>query len=407
MAAIGYASRVIYVIMLATLGMADGGAVIVAQFWGNGSPEKTRQATALNVSIAAGIATFASATCFICAKWVAGMSTDDATVASLSAEYIRIVSLMIVPFAVISALAASLRCFGEAKVAMRFTLCGVALHVTLALFLIFGISIAPDLGLAGAAWATVISTYAECLLFVIHIYRKNHPAAFRLKDIRTGLESGLLKKIVVVGGPVSLSSAAWATGLLAYIMIVGRASTQNLAALSMVNTIESVAIAVINGVSTASSVIIGSSIGEGSHRDHTWRISKSLLLWNAMVALSCSTFILLTSFQITAIYGNIDANTLNLARQATAALSVVFLFRAMSMTLQNGLLRAGGDTLYVLYADLSCQWLIAIPLTFFAATRWNLPFPLIFMAIYSEEITKSLSSGYRVYRRQWMRRFVD
>lgn len=67
--------------------------------------------------------------------------------------------------------------------------------------------------------------------------------------------------------------------------------------------------------------------------------------------------------------------------------------------LDESLLRAEGDTVYILRANLACQWLVAIPLTFIAALVWDLPFPLVFVAINSEEIVKAVISGYRVYRR--------
>ncbi|KMS70929.1 hypothetical protein ACM01_29335 [Streptomyces viridochromogenes] len=406
-AAIGYAGRVIYVIIMATLGMADGGAVIVAQFWGNGSHEKTRQATAINVAVAGSVATAAFVICFTGSKWIAGLGTDDPSVVALSAGYIRIASAMIIPFAVISALAATLRCLGEAKVAMRCTLAGAVIHILIAYALVFGVGAIPALGLRGAAWATVISAYIECLFYVVYIYGTRHLMAFGLRDIRDGLRNVLLKKILVVGGPVSLSSAAWASGILVYAMLVGQGSTQNLAALSMVSTLESAAIAVINGVSTASAVIVGNSLGENREQDHTWRTSKALLIWNTAIAFTCGILLLLTSLFVGVIYSDVDGETISLARDATVVLAALFIFRAMSMTLQNGLLRAGGDTLYILYADLSCQWIVAIPLTYFAAITLHLPFPVIFVAIYTEEIAKTVASSYRVYRRKWMRRFID
>jgi Na+-driven multidrug efflux pump len=121
----------------------------------------------------------------------------------------------------------------------------------------------------------------------------------------------------------------------------------------------------------------------------------------------CGLLLLLTSFWVGAIYGDIDAETIGVAQDTTVVLAFVFIFRMACMTLQNGLLRAGGDTVYIFRADLACQWLIAIPLTFLAALVWDLPFPLVFLAINSEEIVKAFVSGYRVYRRKWVNRLVE
>jgi Na+-driven multidrug efflux pump len=117
--------------------------------------------------------------------------------------------------------------------------------------------------------------------------------------------------------------------------------------------------------------------------------------------------LLSTSFWLGDIYSGVDETVIHVAQETAIALAIVFIFRATCMTLQNGLLRAGGDTVYILYADLSCQWLVAIPLTFLTALVWRLPFPLVFVAINTEEMVKAMLSGYRVSRRRWMRRLVD
>lgn len=406
-AAIGYSTRVLFIVIMAMLGTADGGAVIVAQFWGSGSVQKARQATGLTVVIASVIAVVVAALCFVWATEIVAVGTDNRHVISLGAAYIRTVIPMIVPFGVISALAASLRSLGQAKLAMQFGLVGLFLHVALAYGLVFGNWGMPALGLTGAAWATVISTYAECLIFIAYIYGRRHPMAFRVSDLRAGVGNGILRKIWRVGLPVSLGSISWSTGILVYSIIVGRAGTQQLAVLSMINPIEAAAVAFANGVATATAVLIGNSLGEGADEERTWGMSKALLIWNTGVAFVCGLLLLATSLLVGHIYGDVDAGSIGVARYTTVALAFVFVFRMTCMTLQNGFLRAGGDTVYVLRADLACQWLIAIPLTFLAALVWDLPFPLVFVAINSEEIVKAVISGYRVYRRGWIRRLVE
>jgi putative MATE family efflux protein len=406
-AAIGYSSRVLFVVILATLGMADGGAVVVAQFWGSGNVAKARQATALTVVAAGAIALVAFLGCFVWAPRIVAFGTANPTVISLGAAYIRTVIPVIFPFAVISALAAGLRCVGQAKVAMRFALAGLVLHVTLAYGLIYGHAGLPALGFTGAAWATMVSGTAECLMFIAYVYGTRHPMAFGLRDVTAGVRNGILRKIRTVGAPVSLSSVSWASGILTYSILVGRAGTLELAVLSMITPIEAAAVAFANGVSTAASVLVGNSIGEGAKAARIWSISKALLIWSWGVAAVMAAALVSVGFWLGEIYAGVDPKVIHVAEQTTIALAIVFIFRATCMTLQNGLLRAGGDTVYILWADLSSQWLAAIPLTFLTALVWHWPFPLVFVAINSEEMVKAMMSGYRVSRRRWMRRIVD
>jgi putative MATE family efflux protein len=406
-AAVGYSSRVIFVVMMAVMGMSDGGAVVVAQFWGRGDVARTRQATALTTAAAALISVASCVACFVWAEQIARLGTSDPAVVELATGYLRSVILMIIPFALISAFASSLRCLGSAWVAMAFSAVGLALHLALSYCLIFGNGGLPALGLTGAALATVISTFVECGMFVAYIYGRRHPMAFRARDLMIGFRNRLLRKIRKVAVPVLFSSVSWAVGIMVFGVLVGNAGVRELAVLSLVTPIESAVVAIVHGVATASAVLIGNSLGEGVDDARIWLITKALMMWNISIAALLSGLLVLTSLGMRTIYGGIDDETLDVAQQTTLVLAALFLFRATGMILQNGLLRAGGDTVYILYADAAFQWLVAIPLTFLAIFVWHLPFPLVYACIYTEEIARTVVSGYRVYRRRWMGRLAE
>jgi putative MATE family efflux protein len=405
-AAIGYGSRVLFVVMLATVGMADGGAVVIAQFLGRGNVEGARRATALTTVFATTIAIVAGVTCLVFARPLVSIATDDPNILAAGATYLRTVVPMVVPFAVISAATASLRCRGESGVAMRFAMMGVTLHVMIACALVPGRGILPGLGVAGAATATVISTYAEGALFLWYLYGRRHPMAFRMVDVRRAFHDGLLTKIRRVGVPVSLSSTSWATGILVYNLLVARAGSQELTVLSMISPIESAAIAIFIGLSTAAAIMIATSLGSGD-AEGTWRMGRALLIWSGGMAVLCCLLLLSAWFWLDEVFGSgIDPATMGVAKESVLILSGVFLFRAMNITQMNGLLRAGGDTVFILKVDLVTQWIAAVPLTFVAALVFHLPFPLILLAINCEEIVKFFVTGWRVLRRRWLRTLV-
>ncbi|WP_433607166.1 MATE family efflux transporter [Dactylosporangium sp. CA-139114] len=406
-AAVGYSSRVLLVVMLAAMGMSDGGSVVIAQFWGAGNVAKTRQATALTMLAAVGFGVVACTTCFVFARQIASIGTSDPDVIALGARYIRVVIWMVLPFGVTSSLAGSLRSLGHARVGMRFTVIGVLVHIALAYGLIFGNFGLPRLGIAGAGWSTLLSAIVEAGLFATWVYVKRHPMAFSLADLRDGLRAGILSLIRRVGVPVSISSVSWAVGIFAYTALVGRAGTLELAVLAIITPIEAVAIAFISGISVSTTVIVGNRLGKGEPTADTWRTSKALLLWSTSIALVLGVALMCTRPFLDDIYSGVDPQSLAAARDAVLVLGALFVFRALAITLQNGLLRAGGDTVYIVFADMTCQWLVAVPLVALTALVWHLPFGIILLAIYSEEIVKTVISGYRVYRRRWMRSVVE
>jgi putative MATE family efflux protein len=405
-AAVGYGSRVVFVVMLATMGMADGGGVIIAQFWGGRDAVRARRAAAVTTAVALGTAAVACVGCLVWAEPLVALATQDAEVIDLGSQYVRAVIGMIVPFAVISSFAAGLRCTGQARVAAVCALAGVAVHLTLAYGLVYGRLGLPAYGAIGAGWATLISTCVEALLITGYVYATRNAMAFRMRDCLDGVRDGISAKIGRVGVPVSVSSTSWALGILVYSILVGRAGTVELAVLSMVNPLESFAIAVFIGVSTAAGVMVGGSLGERDpHR--AWDLSKALLVWSAGIAAVTGLALLSAYAWLPVFYAGVGPATLGVARDTVLVLGLVFVFRAMNITVQNGLLRAGGDTMFVLRTDILCQWAVAVPLTALTALVWEVPFPLVFLAVNTEEIVRFLISGHRVLSRRWMRVLVD
>ncbi|WP_220131557.1 hypothetical protein, partial [Streptomyces ipomoeae] len=137
-----------------------------------------------------------------------------------------------------------------------------------------------------------------------------------------------------------------------------------------------------------------------------WKTGKALLAYAVVVGSVLGVAMMLTRPFLGLLFGGVDQVALDAAGGAVLALGVLFIFRVLAMMLQNGLLRSGGDTLYIFGADLVCQWLVAIPAIYLTTAVWHSPLPVIFLAIYSEEIVKTGISGYRVFRRRWIRRMV-
>ncbi|MFF4588356.1 MATE family efflux transporter [Streptomyces sp. NPDC001388] len=405
-AAIGYGSRVVFVVMLATMGMADGGGVVVAQFWGSRDKVRTRRAAAVTTAVTVAMASAAFLACLLWAEPMVALATQDPRLIELGSQYVRAVSGMILPFAVISSLAAALRCIGRARIAALCALVGIAVHLTLAYGLVYGNWGLPAYGVRGAGWATLISTSVEALLLTAYVCTTRSPMAFRVRDCLDGFRDGSAAKIGRVGMPVSASSTSWALGILAYSILVGRAGTLELAVLSMVNPLESFAIAVFIGVSTAAGVMVGGSLGERDP-ERTWSLSKALLSWTAGTATVTGLVLLSAYGWLPLLYAGVGPATLDVARDTVLVLGVVFVFRAMNITIQNGLLRAGGDTMFVLRIDILTQWAVAVPLTALVTLVWHVPFPLVFLAVNTEEIARFLISGRRLLSRRWMRVLID
>ena len=406
-AAIGSSARIVFMILMALFGMVNGGAILIAQYWGAKNVDRTRQATAHTLVLALPIAIFCSVLVFIFAPTIMSFTIkDDPLVVQLGSDYLRI-ALPAMIFVMISmTFTSSLRCVGQSFIGMVFTGVGIVTNIILNYFLIFGIWIFPEMGVKGAAMATLISAGFEALLVITFIYGSKHFLRISIKDIKDGFANDLYKRIFKMGAPLSLNSLIWAFGIFMYVVLVGQLGRQSLSVLSLVTPIESLLMAFYIGVSTTASVSVGNALGANKF-DEAWRYSHAFVLWSLIMAIIVSVIIFFTREFAFVLFTGISDETKDIAKDVLLMLAYVGGFRAINITIIVGILRAGGDQKFVLAMDVFCQWCVGIFITFLCVKYWELSMFWVFLAINSEEIIKSFICTWRLLSKKWINNLVN
>ncbi|MCJ8312004.1 MAG: MATE family efflux transporter [Pseudomonadales bacterium] len=406
-AAIGSSARIVFMILMALFGMVNGGAILIAQYWGAKNVDKTRQATAHTLVLALPIAIFCSTLVFIFAPQIMSFTIkNDPEVVKFGSDYLRI-ALPAMIFVMISmTFTSSLRCVGQSFIGMVFTGIGILTNIVLNYFLIFGVWIFPEMGVKGAALATLISSVVEALLVVSYIYGSKHFLRISFKDVMDGFANDLYKRILKIGAPLSLNSLIWAFGIFMYVVLVGQLGRQALSVLSLVTPIESLLMAFYIGVSTTASVSVGNALGANKF-DEAWRYSHAFVLWSLIMAVIVSLIIFFSRDFAFIFFTGISDETKDIAKDVLLMLAYVGGFRAINITIIVGILRAGGDQKFVLGMDVFCQWCVGIFITFLCVLYWHLSMFWIFLAINSEEIIKSFICVWRLSSKKWINNLVN
>jgi Na+-driven multidrug efflux pump len=87
--------------------------------------------------------------------------------------------------------------------------------------------------------------------------------------------------------------------------------------------------------------------------------------------------------------------------------SCVLFIKIHNATIITGVLRAGGDTKFALFAEISCVWLIGVPVAFFCALYLEWPIYLVVLAIQLEEVVKMFILHGRYRSQKWVRNLVS
>ena len=167
---------------------------------------------------------------------------------------------------------------GNTRTPFVFALISLVLNVVLDPILIYGWGPVPAMGVAGAAWATVIATAVAALLGFESLRRAGHlgrarPSDETLRFTSTtplgrpgwlGLDPAVLRRITRVGLPVGLAGLFFNAIYLALYRIVGDAGgAAAQAGLGLGHTGEGIAFVLCLGWSAAASALVGQSLGAG------------------------------------------------------------------------------------------------------------------------------------------------
>lgn len=158
------------------------------------------------------------------------------------------------------------------------------------------------------------------------------------------------------------------------------------------------------GVSNASEVITGNTIGKGDYKSSYKRAVTFLAM--AIILRGCSGVVIFSLKYIVIDSYNISDYTKSIAYQLMNSTSVLVVFMSVATLLTKGVLRAGGDTKFLMIADVLFLWIISIPLGYVAGIVLELPPGIVLIVLKSNEILKGIWCVFRLFRKKWIR-YID
>ncbi|WP_182026262.1 MATE family efflux transporter [Vibrio rotiferianus] len=405
-AAVGVAARATFVTTIMLVGVTTGGALLTAQYWGAGNKEGVRQSTSLTWLISMVFAAFTVLLFVFFPEAIMGLTTDSQEVISLGAEYLVITSVSMFAVACVASMAVGLRAMHQPGTSTFFSGIGIASNIFLNWVLIFGHLGMPALGIKGAAIATVISGAIEVAFLFGYLWRKKHTIAFGLNDLAAILVVDKIIRFLKLSLPTTFNFLAWAGGLFAYHAIMGQAGVQGLAALSVMTPVESIALAMMIGMSNAAAVLVGNQLGAKNFEPVYYQAWATIAL-NLLIAIVVAITLLITNNLILDAFSALTVETRKLAEQFMLILAFGVILRSIPMMAIVGVLRAGGDVKFCLYQDLVAQWLISIPLAAFAAIKLGLEPQWVYLFFLTEEVVKWVGSLMRMASKKWMKNLIE
>lgn len=259
-------------------------------------------------------------------------------------------------------------------------------------------------GIAGAAWATVLSRAILAFVGIGIIFSKKNKIKPSFKNFK--FEREKIKNIVVVGLPISLGQTGASLGFILLNGFIASYGTATLAAFAMVNRITSLIMQPAMGMGVALTSIVGQNIGADQIERAKEAFQKAFKLSLAIGILGC---ILLLTF---------DNGIINFFMQADDDPSVIQLgltylgYISLSMPLMGifsvfkGLFQGSGHTKYSMAMEIGRLWLIRIPMILLFKNFTDLGSTGIWFSMSFSNLIICIY-GYIIYRKNtWQQKVV-
>lgn len=369
MSGVAIANQLMFIFNICIFGGISGASIYGAQFFGAKDYESMRAAMRFKLYVAVGIFVIASVAFLLFNEPLISLfiSQDDDPAmisATLNAgrDYLYIMLIGLLPFAVAQAYTATLREAGETVLPMISGVVAVLTNMVLNYVLIFGNFGAPQMGVKGAALATVISRYVE-MAIVVFFSHYNKKRYFYIDGVYKTLKipALLVKRITVRGLPLLGNEALWSVGMSFITQLYSVRGLSVIAGINIAGTVANLFNTIVFAMGNAVAIMVGQALGADEidkAKTSAWR----LVSFSIMCALALGVLLAIVAPFIPMIYNTTDE---------VRSLATKFMFvLASSMSLQAFAhccyftLRSGGKTVMTFVFDCLSIWVINIPVIY-------------------------------------------
>lgn len=392
--------QVQYIMTLILFGITSGATVLTAQYWGKKDTRSIEKIMAIGLKIGIITSLLFVVMAEVFPEQLMRIFTNDPLVIEQGIIYIRIVALSYVIMSVTQIYLLIMRSIERVMIATVVFGISLISNILINAVLIFGLLGFPKMGIAGAATGTLISRIIEFIIVVWYAHFKNKDVKVYFNDL-AHIDRTLFKDFLVYCMPVVLNELLWGLGTSANTAVIGHLGSAAVAANSVAQVSRQLATVVAFGVSNATAVYLGKTIGEG-------KTELAKLYGNKFIKLSLFTgaiggMLILCSIPAVRSFMTLTPLAEKYVMYMFIVMSYFTVGQSLNTTLIVGVLRAGGDTKFGLALDMCTMWGCSILFGAIAAFVFHAPVMVVYVILMSDELVKIPFSLKRYFSYRWVK----
>lgn len=405
LAAVGTANRLYFIFSTLCFGIYSGASIYVSQYWGVRDILNIRKTFGIDIILGGGLSLVFTFAAFVLGPQILSLFTRDTLVIELGMQYLRPVALSYFFTSMSFAVNFNSRAIHNLKVPTLINIIALFANLFLNFCLIFGRLGFPKLGVAGAAWATLIARIGEFVLMFLFVYLSDdHPLAGTPKELFQA-DSVLFRKVLKTSFPVIISEGAWSIGNTVYYIAYGLLGSSAIAVVQVASVVNDLFQSMFFGIGNASAVMIGNELGR-KNKDNAFRYASTFLKMTLVINIIVSIALFFSRGAIMNLY-NFDPITNSMLEKTIIVYAIYMTPKMFTYVLFCGILRSGGDTAICAFMDIIGVWVIGVPLAFFGVLVLDLPLHLVVSLVFFEEWIKLFFSFHRFRSKKWIRTLID
>ena len=333
------------------------------------------------------------------------LPADAAATIKYATDYMLVMLIGLLPFAIMQVYASSLREVGETKLPMFASITAILVNLVFNYFLIFGKFGFPKLGVVGAAIATVLSRFVEVAIIIIVSTLKRKKFPFIVGVFKSlYIPKNLAKQIITKGMPLLVNEFLWSSSMAVLLQCYSVRGIDVLAAVNISNTVNNLFNVVFLTMGNAVAIIVGQHLGANRIKEAKQSVWQLLALSVGCCLIMGGIMACLAPF-----IPHIYKTEPEVKQMATYFLFVVAALMPVFAFAHNCYftLRSGGRTLITFIFDSAFAWVIVVPFAFVLSKYTSLPVVPLYLSVQSLDIIKCIIGFFMVKKGMWIRNIID
>ena len=394
------AGQVQYIMVLFLFGLTSGATVLTAQYWGKGDKKTIEKILGLGMKAAIIVTAIFTVAALLIPDLLMRIFTNDPAVISEGIKYLRIVAFSYVLMGITQVYLFIMRSVERVVVATVVYLVSLICNVILNAIFIFGLLGCPAMGIQGAALGTLAARFVELILVFGYARLFNKDIKFRFRYLmRT--DRLLVRDFLRYALPVVMNEVMWGLGTAANTAILGHMGSAAVAANSVAQVARQLATVVAFGLSSATAIYLGKTIGEKKFEHAKAYAHRFLLLSVVMGAIGGA--IILVAAPVTAALLSLTPAAKSYLKFMFFVMSYFVIAQSFNTTMVVGTFRSGGDTRFGLIMDVATMWGCSILFGFLAAFVFHCGVPVVYIILMSDELIKVPITWIRYRSYKWLK----